>query len=62
MSNIFKHTSDVIQRFPVKIGYDVSGTIDAIGDSVTAFKVGDEVFCCLPWEDRGLYQRQLFLG
>lgn len=39
--------------FPIKIGYDVSGTIEAIGDSVTVFKVGDEVFCCLPWEDRG---------
>jgi NADPH:quinone reductase-like Zn-dependent oxidoreductase len=41
------------KRFPVKLGYDVSGVVAAIGDSVTEFKVGDEVFCCLPWEDRG---------
>jgi NADPH:quinone reductase-like Zn-dependent oxidoreductase len=43
-------------RFPVKLGYDLSGTIVAVGDSVTEFKIGDEVFSCLPWDDRGTYQ------
>ncbi|KAH8678907.1 chaperonin 10-like protein [Tricladium varicosporioides] len=38
---------------PVKIGFDLSGEVAAIGEEVTGFKVGDEVFGCLPWDDRG---------
>ncbi|PZF58236.1 NADP-dependent oxidoreductase [Curtobacterium sp. MCSS17_008] len=34
-------------------GYDVSGTIDAIGDDVTAAMVGDEVIAFLPMERDG---------
>ena len=30
--------------FPLHLGYDVSGVVDAIGDEVTAWKVGDSVF------------------
>jgi hypothetical protein len=39
---------------PFKIGYDLAGTVAATGNEVTKVKVGDEVFCCLPFKDRGL--------
>ncbi len=39
---------------PFKIGYDLAGTVAAIGNEVTKVKVSDEVFCCLPFKDRGL--------
>lgn len=32
------------EAFPVIIGYDASGVVDAVGASVTKFKVGDVVF------------------
>jgi Zn-dependent alcohol dehydrogenase len=28
------------KKFPVILGYDAAGTIDAVGDSVTKFKIG----------------------
>lgn len=34
---------------PLIVGYDFSGTIDAVGPSVTGFSVGDEVFGFLPY-------------
>jgi NADPH:quinone reductase-like Zn-dependent oxidoreductase len=40
-------------RFPIKIGFDLSGTVVAIGDAVKGLKVGEEVFRCLPLEDMG---------
>ena len=42
-------------RFPMILGNDVSGEIIAVGDDVSRFRVGDEVFCLLdtapkpPW-------------
>ncbi len=39
---------------PFKIGFDLAGTVAVVGDEVTRVKVGDEVFCCLPFKDRGL--------
>lgn len=38
---------------PYKIGYDASGTVEAVGSSVTQFKKGDEVFTYLPEKHRG---------
>jgi NADPH:quinone reductase-like Zn-dependent oxidoreductase len=34
----------------MKIGWDLSGTVVAIGDSVKEIKVGDEVFGCMPFQ------------
>jgi len=39
--------------FPYKIGYDVAGTIVAVGSSVTSLKVGDEVYSRTPDSCRG---------
>ncbi|KAE8445065.1 hypothetical protein EG329_013779 [Mollisiaceae sp. DMI_Dod_QoI] len=40
---------------PYKIGYDLAGTVAAVGDEVTKFKVGDELFCCLPFKEKGRF-------
>ncbi|MBA8815263.1 NADPH:quinone reductase-like Zn-dependent oxidoreductase [Microbacterium halimionae] len=34
-------------------GYDVSGTVDAIGNDVSGVKIGDEVIAFLPMEENG---------
>ncbi len=34
-------------RFPIILGNDVSGEILAVGDNVSRFRVGDEVFCLM---------------
>jgi NADPH:quinone reductase-like Zn-dependent oxidoreductase len=39
--------------FPYKIGYDMSGTVEQVGDGVKDIKVGDEVFTMLPEGNRG---------
>ena len=47
---------------PLIVGYDFSGTIDAIGPDVTAFGVGDEVFGFLPYgpfNNRGAFAEAL---
>ncbi|MEH6360401.1 MAG: zinc-binding alcohol dehydrogenase family protein, partial [Amylibacter sp.] len=35
---------DQVEETPRVIGYDASGVVDAVGDGVTLFKVGDEVY------------------
>ena len=47
-----------VYRFPIRLGYDVSGIVLATGDAVKDFSCGDEVFSCLPWEYRGSYYIQ----
>ncbi len=40
-------------RFPYQIGYDVAGTIAAVGSAVSHLKVGDEVYARVPEAYRG---------
>src|SRR5450432_4152637 len=40
-------------RFPYKIGYDVSGIVAAVGTAVTRLKVGDEVYSRIPTAYKG---------
>jgi NADPH:quinone reductase-like Zn-dependent oxidoreductase len=37
---------------PVKLGYDLSGTVFGVRDKVTKFKEGDEVFGCLTFQEQ----------
>lgn len=46
--------ADQKNGLPFKVGYDLAGTVAAVGNEVTKVKVGDEVFCCLPFKDGGL--------
>jgi NADPH:quinone reductase-like Zn-dependent oxidoreductase len=47
----FMHTA----TFPYAIGHDCSGTIVAVGDEVTDFVTGDEVFTMLPVTRGGMF-------
>lgn len=38
-----------LDRLPLVLGWDVSGTVEAVGYGVTLFKPGDEVFGMLPY-------------
>ncbi|WP_037801696.1 NADP-dependent oxidoreductase [Streptomyces sp. LaPpAH-108] len=38
-----------LDRLPLVLGWDVSGTVEAVGFGVTLFKPGDEVFGMLPY-------------
>lgn len=40
---------------PLILGYDVAGTIEAIGAAVTTLKLGDVVFAMLPLSQLGAY-------
>jgi NADPH:quinone reductase-like Zn-dependent oxidoreductase len=47
---------------PLVVGYDFSGTVDAVGPSVTAVSVGDDVFGFLPYgpgNNRGAFAEAL---
>lgn len=47
--------SGMNRKFPIVLGNDVSGIITAIGENVTKFKVGDEVFAALDFTKMGGY-------
>jgi NADPH:quinone reductase-like Zn-dependent oxidoreductase len=40
-------------RFPYKLGYDIAGTVAAVGSGVSKFKVGDEVYARAGYAYRG---------
>jgi NADPH:quinone reductase-like Zn-dependent oxidoreductase len=42
-------------RFPLRLGFDLAGTIVEIGSSVKNFAVGDEIFACLVGKDVGAW-------
>jgi NADPH:quinone reductase len=47
---------------PLVVGYDFSGTVDAVGTSVTGVSLGDDVFGCLPYgpgTNRGAFAEAL---
>lgn len=46
-----KGMAAVLGEPPLRIGWDVSGTVSAVGGGVTRFKVGEEVFG-MPWFPR----------
>jgi len=50
------------RRRPLVVGYDFSGTVDAVGSSVTEVAVGDDVFGFLPYSpgnNRGAFAEAL---
>lgn len=46
-------------KFPYVLGRDFSGTVAAVGEGVTGFKVGDEVFAVLPPGQEGTYAEKV---
>jgi NADPH:quinone reductase-like Zn-dependent oxidoreductase len=46
-------------KFPYVLGRDFSGTVSALGEGVTDFKVGDEVFAVLPAGQEGAYAEKV---
>jgi NADPH:quinone reductase-like Zn-dependent oxidoreductase len=46
-------------KFPYVLGRDFSGTVSALGDGVTDFKVGEAVFGVLPAGQEGTYAEKL---
>ena len=46
-------------KFPYVLGRDFSGTVSAVGEGVTDFKVGDQVFGVLPPGQEGTYAEKL---
>ncbi|MCG3122169.1 MAG: 2-haloacrylate reductase [Phycisphaerales bacterium] len=42
-------------KFPMIVGYDVSGVVDTLGEAATRFRTGDEVFAYLPLQSGGGY-------
>ncbi len=50
-TRVGKGMSAVLGEPPLRVGWDVSGTVSAVGRGVTRFRVGDEVFG-MPWFPR----------
>jgi NADPH:quinone reductase-like Zn-dependent oxidoreductase len=46
-------------KFPYVLGRDFSGTVSAVGEGVTDFKVGDAVFAVLPPGQEGTYAEKV---
>src|SRR5687767_10890189 len=46
-------------KFPYVLGRDFSGTVSALGEGVTDFKVGDAVFGVLPPGQEGTYAEKV---
>jgi NADPH:quinone reductase-like Zn-dependent oxidoreductase len=46
-------------KFPYVLGRDFSGTVSALGEGVTDFKVGDAVFAVLPPGQEGTYAEKV---
>ena len=49
-------------KFPLILGRDFSGVISALGEGVTAFRVGDEVFAVLEAGREGAYAEKIAIG
>jgi NADPH:quinone reductase-like Zn-dependent oxidoreductase len=49
-------------NFPLILGRDFSGVISALGEGVTAFRVGDEVFAVLEAGREGAYAEKIAIG
>jgi NADPH:quinone reductase-like Zn-dependent oxidoreductase len=51
-----RQTGALIGRPPFVLGWDISGTVEAVGPGVTLYKPGDEVFGMLPFpQGHGAY-------
>ena len=46
-------------KFPYVLGRDFSGTVSALGEGVTDFQIGDEVFAVLPPGQEGTYAEKV---
>jgi NADPH:quinone reductase-like Zn-dependent oxidoreductase len=43
------------RRFPRGLGHDFAGTVESIGEGVTRFQVGDDVFGAMSMKDSGAF-------
>ncbi|KAK9324813.1 chaperonin 10-like protein [Lipomyces orientalis] len=44
------------EKFPARIGYDLAGVIESVGDDADGLNVGDEVYVRLAEDERGAFQ------